>query len=646
MKKQLLLSAGILVSGLLGAQVGKKVTKIPAHLANISATKHPHVMETQAAAVSVNQPTKNSVKKATAFSSDVIGSSYYDLQSNSSVADRIVVNADGSIAAVWTMDLVNGEQPTYTSRGTGYAYFNGSVWSAPPSARVEAGKTGWGNIVNTRSGRELILSHSGTTTGLNLAARPSKGTGVWAESVTAVPSATTGGNLWPRMVNSGDTVYVISVTQHTTTAGAAMFQGLNGAVCFSRSKDAGVTWDITNQIPTGLDDLTRHTGFSGDAYAIASKGATVAVVAGGAGKDVVLSKSTDAGATWTKTTVLKFPIAKWNPVTTTTDINNDNVADTVDTNDGTLSVGLDNNGMAYVFYGNSRILQTTPQSSGSYSYFPYIDGLNMWKEGMPADVGGDLIAAIEDLGEQGTIYFPTVPGGNFAFGLWDNSLTSFPSVAFDASNVMYLSYSSVVDSMSSLVNPDKLVRHVYVIKSSDGGANWTDPCDIVGSPNETIYEGVFASMAKKVDGNVHIIYQRDLGPGNGIPGANPGDNKDENDNTGLNDFVYFKFPVADIGACQVDVGVKEQSSMVSSLKFYPNPATTNATLEVSLNDNSNMDITILNSVGQIVYSTSVKGNSGSNKVDLNISNLTNGIYFYQVKAGNTKTVTNKFVIAK
>ena len=63
-EKQILLSTGILVSGLLGAQVARPVSKIPAHLANISATKYPKSMEIQpAASYGNNKSTDNSVKK-------------------------------------------------------------------------------------------------------------------------------------------------------------------------------------------------------------------------------------------------------------------------------------------------------------------------------------------------------------------------------------------------------------------------------------------------------------------------------------------------------------------------------------------------------------------------------------------------------
>lgn len=94
------------------------------------------------------------------------------------------------------------------------------------------------------------------------------------------------------------------------------------------------------------------------------------------------------------------------------------------------------------------------------------------------------------------------------------------------------------------------------------------------------------------------------------------------------------------------VGIKEESSSVSTLNFYPNPASTNGTIEVVLNENAKMDIVVLNAVGQKVYSTSVAGNAGSNKVDVNLNNLSSGLYFYQVKIADAKAITKKFVVNK
>lgn len=649
MKKQLLFTTGIFVSGLLCAQVANRATKIPSNLANIAIKKSAIADEKMNLALPFQASAKNvspkNNQRVSTLSETIVGTTLYDLQSNSSPADRIVVNADGTIATCWTFEPTDASG-SYANRGTGYAYYNGSAWSTPPTARVENARVGWGNIVDTRSGRELILSHNGGASKTQIASRDTKGTGAWANSTTVLPTANAGGNFWPRMVTSspsgGDTIYVISIT-YPVSSGGTEYQGLDGAVVFSRSTDAGVSWDIQNVVPTGLTSDV-FLGFGGDAYAITANGSTVAIVAGDSDSDVVLSKSTDGGETWTAKTVLKFPLPLWDYTTTTSDIDNDAVADTIDTNDGSFAVALDNNGMAYVAYGAYRLLNDAPSADG-YSYFPYTDGLYLWNEGMPQDAGGNIVAAIEDLGEQGTIYFPPVTSPALAFGRWGCSLTSFPSMAFDANNDLFLSYSAIVDSLLSISESPKLVRHQYVVKScvlTPGLEVFTDPMDIVPLAPGSEYEGVFGSMAKNIDGNVHILYQRDYFPGNGIPpstGTNP-----DADNLGYsNDMVYVKIPTSDF-VCVT--GIKETSSSFANLNFYPNPASSNATIDVVLNETEKLDISILNAVGQTVYSTSVSGNVGSNKVNVNLNNLSSGLYFYQVKIGNSKAITKKFAVEK
>jgi hypothetical protein len=652
MKKQVLLTTGIVISGLLGAQTpAAKIQqidkRIPASIANLTATKYPRAVDMSAVTPNKNTaPVANNNKRVAAVTSTVIGTTYYDLQTNSSVGDRIVVNQDGSIAAVWTMET-NSSDNTYPTRGTGYNYFNGTSWGPKPTAKVESSRVGWGNIVNTRSGKELILSHE--TNGYNFATRATKGTGAWANSTTLLPNPTPTGNFWPRMIAKGDTVYTLAITYPIANGGTA-YMGLDGALLFSRSKDGGATWDIVNQIPTGLSS-TNFTGFGGDAYAMAAKGNTIVIVAGDATTDVVMTKSIDAGATWVAKTIYKHPLPLWNTATTTSDIDADNVPDTLEAIDGSIAVALDVNSKVHVAFGRMRVLVSAVSAAGGYSYFPGIDGMYFWDESMPTIIGGktitgNLAIGIEDLNGDNVISFPS-PAAGLPFGRWGSSLTSYPSMAFDDANKLYLSYSSIVDSLSSVINADKLVRHVYIVTSTDGGVNFSDPCDIVGMPGGLPYEGMFPSMAKRIDGNVHLIFQRDLAPGGGVPGTAANPNPDESDNTAnSNDIVYFKVPVAEIGACKVDVGIKEQNSVVSGHKFYPNPAANNGTLEITLNDNSKMEINVMNAVGQVVYTTSVNGAAGFNKVDLNLSSLTNGIYFYQVKAGNSKTITNKFVIAK
>ncbi|MES2763560.1 MAG: T9SS type A sorting domain-containing protein [Bacteroidota bacterium] len=652
MKKQLLFTTGILVSGLLSAQVANKATKIPAHLTKIAVKKSAVDQDKMYTGIPFQASAKqtinnNSAARTNSITEAVLGKTIYDLQSNSSVGDRIVVNADGTIATCWTFEPTD-VTGAYANRGTGYNYYNGAVWSPTPSVRIEPVRVGWGNVVNTRSGKELIFSHGAGNAASNLASRATKGSGTWSHS-TSVPLNITGGNWWPRMVSSspsgGDTVYAISIS-YPVANGGAMYNGLDGALLFSRSVDAGLSWDIQNQQPTGFT-AANYLGFGGDAYAITAKGSTVAIVAGDSDSDIGLAKSTDGGLTWTYKRIYKFPITLWDATTTISDVDGDAVADTIETNDGSFAIALDNSGVAYVSYGAYKILGDDP--AAGTSYFPYWDGLYLWNENMAQDLGGNIVAGVEDLGGDNTISFPPVTSPALAFGRWGCSLTSFPSMAFDANNDLFLSYSSIVDGLASATNSDKLVRHQYVVKScvlTPGMEVFTNPMDIVGYFPGSEYEGVFGSMAKNIDGNVHIVYQRDFYPGNGIPatsGTNP-DADNLTDGGGDNDIVYAKIPVGDF-VCVT--GVKESiSNTVADMNFYPNPASTSATLDIKLTEGAKLDISIINTVGQTVYSTSVIGNVGANKVDFNLNNLSSGLYFYQVKVGNSKAITKKFAVEK
>ncbi len=113
-----------------------------------------------------------------------------------------------------------------------------------------------------------------------------------------------------------------------------------------------------------------------------------------------------------------------------------------------------------------------------------------------------------------------------------------------------------------------------------------------------------------------------------------------------NMFTATDFNTLAFGGC-TPTGVKHLTdNTFENVNFYPNPTANNGTIDVQLNATAKLDISILNAVGQTVYSTSVSGNIGSNKVQLNLNNLSSGLYFYQVKVGNSKAITKKFAVEK
>lgn len=76
---------------------------------------------------------------------------------------------------------------------------------------------------------------------------------------------------------------------------------------------------------------------------------------------------------------------------------------------------------------------------------------------------------------------------------------------------------------------------------------------------------------------------------------------------------------------------------------FPNPAKGATTIVVNMSDAKPFEVSIHSAVGQLVKTINVNGQSGNNKVDVDLSNLSAGVYFYSVKANNS-VVTKKMIV--
>ncbi|OQX78701.1 MAG: hypothetical protein B6D61_04945, partial [Bacteroidetes bacterium 4484_249] len=71
---------------------------------------------------------------------EIIGNTYYDLQTNTSCQNRFYVYDDGTMGATWTFGI---DYPGFSGdRGTGYNYFDGENWGSYPVERIESLRTG------------------------------------------------------------------------------------------------------------------------------------------------------------------------------------------------------------------------------------------------------------------------------------------------------------------------------------------------------------------------------------------------------------------------------------------------------------------------------------------------------------------------
>jgi hypothetical protein len=79
-------------------------------------------------------------------------------------------------------------------------------------------------------------------------------------------------------------------------------------------------------------------------------------------------------------------------------------------------------------------------------------------------------------------------------------------------------------------------------------------------------------------------------------------------------------------------------------KIYPNPLSTNATIEFTLDKSVNVEITIYNTIGQQVkILLNETRHAGTNAVTFNRADLNEGVYFYTIKAGS-RSETQKIII--
>lgn len=429
---------------------------------------------------------------------NVIGTSYYDNQSNFSIQNRFV-NHPSLKSAAWIMSL---EQDPFTDRGTGYNYYNGA-WDPIPTQRLESVRTGWPSIVHTGSGAEINIAHQ--SAGALLMLKRPIGSGSWTEST--VPSSVPQGMFWPRAVaggNFGNTIHMVALTIPIANGGS-LYNGQDGALLYYRSQDQGATWDqVDVQIPEL--DATHFSGINADSYAIHARGLKVTIAVFGDWHDSILLTSLDGGNSWTSRTLVDFPIDLFDWDNNLLDIDGDLLADTVYNTDrsGSVYIGTDN--LTHVSYGYMSYLDEV-QFDQATSFFPFTDGLGYWNENM-ADNTSVPAAFTQDLNNDQFLDI-------FNIGSYFTSLTSHPQIAEDGSGKIYMTYQGIVESHT---NGYQNYRHIHAVKSSDGGASWDLPVDLTPDVEYNGYEHVFCSLDPVIDTHLHMIYQRDTQPGMHVRG--------------------------------------------------------------------------------------------------------------------------------
>ena len=597
--------------------------------------------------------TPKSVKRTSKadYTEKVIGTTKYDLQTNSSIGRRLIVYSDGRKTALYTFS--SNAASDYQDRGTGYVHFDGKEWSAMPTDRIEGksnpqkvNRTAWPCMYLNAKGEEVIIAQNAGAQKANGSEDPgkftvqSKNTAIGSNTFTKSFPLDFSENfgIWNRVATSGNGTFVHIINNGISSLDfrpSDSSTGLFTPMFYYRSIDGGDTY--TRQLLPEHDSSNYYNN-EGDAYAIAVRDSIVAISYASFCDDVTIWKSMDNGASFTRLVVDKFPIRAFH--NQKTDINKDGKADTLSTTSGDHDIIIDAAGKVHIVYGKARALDTANDDPPASIF--YGNALVHWTEGMTKS---DTIAQVIecDRDNSGSIDFGVI--GQYG-GYGYVGYVGQPSLSMDSNGDIYMVYTGAVEGDTTLDGNQEGAaaglnfRDLFVVYSTDNGKTWSKPIDITSSPS---VEEVFASAAVNTqDGKLHVLFQRDdrpgyiAGSGVEIPVAN--------------DIVYMGIPTSgiktNVQGCASLSGINNVKPNTIGLVAYPNPAANNLNVAFETTKSGNASIIVSNTVGQVVLSQNFGTvYTGRSVQSLDIASLNNGIYFYTVTTANG-VATAQFVVAK
>ena len=602
----------------------------------------------------------------------------YDLQSNSSLGNRIAVWPDGCASFTATWD--HSQNTGFPDRGTGYNFYTPDTkgMGEEPEVRQEPMKSGWPSIAACGEG-EILASHA---TGVNVYYRPTKGEGEW--TLLKNWGADYGSPTWPRVICSGpDDQYVHVVFAKQISLG----DGYDNHIYYVRSTDRGQTWSEMIDFP-GVDndaDGDYRNQLSADDYVMAANGDNVAVMFEGYTTEVFYMISHDNGETWERQIIAPYAIAgeDGEPVHA---INFDDypegMTDSIVTSDNSHSITIDNNGTVHAAFA---LLRWRVSDADHYTSWPgYSFGIVYWNSDYVNEQGGHEIppygrwsqdsqfpayyaergfaytlineridALAEADGRQHLNYFGVVDedmdgtynidwSANINNSDWSyRSLgtSTMPSISVDNLGNVAIIFSSLSESRVNFGNSCNY-RSAYVTLKDVDGTWYADESGInLAEDFVHEYEEQYPCVAANhgYNGSFWVMYSGDENQGLylDISDSHPS----SNGGVLTENYQY---------ACLIrpeTFGINEQEAVnpMTSTRVYPNPTTDVLNIEVNASQASEMSISVYNIMGQNVMNKTVNINTGINRPSISTAELNSGIYFVTVKANGFEN-TMKFIV--
>ena len=581
--------------------------------------------------------------------SDTIGLTTYDLQTNGALAKRVQLYSNNKVSAVW---IYSPEPPdaNFTSRYSGYNTYNGSSWSSPYKTtfhQYEFDRSGWPNIGEVTakgSTYEMLTSHyaaAGSTTyagGIYWYKNSGVGNTDFTKTIDLSNNrALTNGLLWPRMATSGDKIYLIG-----TYEDSRQISGVTNPVVYSRYNVTTGQFTVKGITLPGYDN-TRYTINGADEYSIDARDSFVAILIGGGigtPTDLSLWKSSDSGKTFKKTIIDSFAHAPWNYKTNTA------FTDTVLTNDGTGSVTLDSKGVAHVSWSPVYVTNPNPtagDTNGIQYFFADNQGIVYWndKDKQKIRVGG--IIDYGQVGQQALLSTLNTYNATSTIAGYGHNYCCFSNISVDPSGNIFVVFSAPhVDDQYYL---GWAYRHVYCSVYNASTKTWIPQQDIVQTWQR---ENVFATVSPVADTKIHFTFMQDDVPGIFIPGGNNSANQAVTTDT----MIYQEILTSDLLAGKLglvdflSVNEKITNNLFKAGAIYPNPTADMLNLSLNLNRSATVTVRMFNVLGEEVFTQNYDMlPSGLNRLQFGVNNFPAGVYMCNITAGGY-TTTQRVVVER
>lgn len=579
----------------------------------------------------------------------IVGTTWYDLQTNGTAGKSIAVDAAGNAHIVWT----NGE-----NQGSGTRHVFYSCWDAAGDSllfddgeRVDNGtRGGFCNVAATRDSfgfpafHSILVTRAHASAAIDLTPRAGAFSSVEVPFPSAEPEI-----IWPHIdMDPQGRIHMVATENEGASAeyyvrGVPSYQdgfGVNidfGAGFVTPWEPATfITIDVacsrtSNRVAVAwIQDPTDPAGFVDD-------------------ENIMLKISEDGGENWGETiNVTNIPMVDTSCVTQGGDFNicnGDTFRPWID-----LSIILDDNDNVHIAYTcqASYIFDETGYAPAGLVY------ATLWHWGEDQQVFSSI--------NQAFFANDSVPLGV------NNLMCHRPSLAIDTTTgYLYCSFQQFDQHAYS--DAGYPIGEFYLTVSTDNGRSWAVPTNVSNTPGEpNMPTGDDPSerditIAKYVsNGLIHALYLHDYAAGSAVAATTP-----EGPAT-LNDMIYMRIPVTDIptsplleswafhtdssgfpGIIIDDAGDAPGSIPAEFTLYqnYPNPFNPTTNIQFDLARAGVVELVVFDVTGREVATLvdNVQMNAGVHTLSFDGANLASGVYLARLEMGGA-SMTRKMVLLK